>query len=48
MDATVMLKEFCAAVEASDGKRFAGLFAEDAVYHDLFYGAFEGRARIAE
>lgn len=48
MDVTVMLKEFCDAVEASDGKRFARLFAEDGVYHDLFYGAFEGRARIAE
>ena len=26
----------------------AALFTENAVYHDVFYGAFEGRARIAE
>ncbi len=48
MDATAMLKEFCDAVEKRDGRRFAALFAEDGVYHDLFYGAFTGRARIAE
>jgi ketosteroid isomerase-like protein len=48
MDATAMLKAFCDAVERHDGKRFATLFAEDGVYHDVFYGAFAGRARIAE
>ena len=36
------------AVERRDGKRFADLFTEDGVYHDVFYGAFEGRAKIAE
>src|SRR5262245_1466264 len=48
MDATAILKEFCDAVEKRDGKRFATLFAEDGVYHDVFYGAFAGRAKIAE
>jgi ketosteroid isomerase-like protein len=48
MDVTVMLKEFCGAVEGRDGAALAALFTEDGVYHDLFYGAFEGRARIAE
>jgi len=48
MDAAAMLKEFCDAVEKRDGRRFAALFAEDGVYHDLFYGAFAGRAKIAE
>ena len=48
MDVTVMLKEFCDAVECKDGGGLAALFVEDGVYHDLFYGAFEGRARIAE
>ena len=48
MDATAMLKEFCEAVEKRDGRRFAALFAEDGVYHDVFYGAFAGRAKIAE
>lgn len=48
MDAVALLKEFCGAVERRDGRAFAGLFTEDGVYHDVFYGAFEGRARIAE
>ena len=48
MDATAMLKDFCEAVEKRDGKSFAALFAEDGVYHDVFYGAFTGRAKIAE
>ncbi|MHA0111787.1 nuclear transport factor 2 family protein, partial [Klebsiella pneumoniae] len=31
-----------------DGKGFAALFTEEGVYHDVFYGAFKGHARIAE
>ncbi len=42
-----LLQDFCAAVEAEDPERFAALFAEDGVYHDVFYGAFAGRAGIA-
>jgi ketosteroid isomerase-like protein len=48
MDTTALLKEFCSAVERRDGKAFARLFTEDGVYHDVFYGAFEGRKKIAE
>lgn len=48
MDTTAMLKAFCAAVERRDGKGFASLFTEDGVYHDVFYGDFKGRERIAE
>ena len=48
MDANAMLKEFCRSVEARDGNAFANLFTEDGVYHDVFYGAFKGRAKIAE
>jgi len=48
MDASAMLREFCDAVEKHEGGRFAALFTEDGVYHDVFYGAFAGRARIAE
>jgi ketosteroid isomerase-like protein len=48
MTTTAMLRAFCDAVEQRNGKAFAELFTEDAVYHDVFYGAFEGRARIAE
>jgi ketosteroid isomerase-like protein len=47
MNATAMLRAFCDAVERRDGKTFAELFTEDGVYHDVFYGAFEGRAKIA-
>ena len=43
-----MLRAFCDAVEQRNGKAFAELFTEDGVYHDVFYGAFEGRAKIAE
>ena len=48
MDATSLLKAFCSAVERRDGKAFASLFTEDGVYHDVFYGDFKGRERIAE
>jgi ketosteroid isomerase-like protein len=48
MNATELLKEFTSAVEHRDGKRFAALFTEDGVYHDVFYGAFKGREKIAE
>ena len=48
MDVTALLRAFCDAVERRDGAGFASLFSEDGVYHDAFYGAFAGRARIAE
>ena len=48
MDATTLLRDFCSAVERRDGRAFASLFTEDGVYHDVFYGDFAGRARIAE
>src|SRR5260221_5292907 len=48
MDVSALLKEFTSAVERRDGKAFATLFTEDGVYHDVFYGAFEGREKIAE
>jgi ketosteroid isomerase-like protein len=48
MDANAMLREFCDAVEKRDGRRFANLFHPDGVYHDVFYGAFIGRQKIAE
>jgi ketosteroid isomerase-like protein len=48
MSITAMLRAFCDAVEQHDGTAFAALFAEDGVYHDVFYGAFAGRAKIAE
>jgi ketosteroid isomerase-like protein len=48
MNISAMLKAFCDAVERRDGKAFADLFTEDGVYHDVFYGAFKGRTKIAE
>ena len=48
MNTSAMLKSFCDAVERHNGKAFAELFTEDGVYRDVFYGAFAGRARIAE
>jgi ketosteroid isomerase-like protein len=48
MDVSALLKQFTGAVERRDGKAFAALFAEDGIYHDVFYGPFEGRAKIAE
>ncbi len=48
MSSATLLRAFCDAVERRDGKAFAALFTGDGVYHDVFYGAFEGRAKIAE
>ena len=48
MDTEQLLRAFCDAVEQHKGKAFAELFAEDGVYHDVFYGAFKGRPKIAE
>jgi ketosteroid isomerase-like protein len=47
METTEMLCTFCDAVEQRNGAAFASLFTEDGVYHDIFYGAFEGREKIA-
>src|SRR3954467_10526932 len=48
MNTTALLRAFCDAVEQHNGKAFAGLFTEDGTYHDVFYGAFKGRAKIAD
>ena len=47
MTTETLLRAFCDAVEQHNGKAFAELFTEDGVYHDVFYGAFAGRAKIA-
>jgi len=43
-----LMDAFAAAAVSGDGARFAALFAEDGVYHDVFYGTFKGRAAIAD
>jgi ketosteroid isomerase-like protein len=48
MNTKALLRAFCDAVEQRNGAAFAALFTEDGVYHDVFYGAFAGRAKIAE
>src|SRR5712671_3068515 len=48
MNTIATLRAFCDAVEQRNGAAFAALFTEDGVYHDVFYGAFAGRAKIAE
>lgn len=47
-DFAALLEDFTAAAVAGDGARFAALFTEDGVYHDVFYGTFRGRAAIAD
>ena len=47
MNIPAMLHAFCDAVEQRNGKAFSELFTEYGVYHDVFYGAFAGRAKIA-
>jgi ketosteroid isomerase-like protein len=47
MDSIELLSAFCNSVEQCQGQRFASLFTETGVYHDVFYGAFEGRENIA-
>lgn len=48
MPAERLLHDFCRAVERRNGKALSALFTEDGIYHDVFYGAFEGREKIAE
>lgn len=48
MDFPGIMKSLAAAAVAGDGARFAALFTADAVYHDVFYGAFRGRAAIRD
>ena len=43
-----LVKAFTKAAEDRNGAAMAALFTENAVYHDVFYGPFEGRARISE
>jgi hypothetical protein len=47
MNPTAMLRAFCDAVEQRNGNAFAALFTEHGVYHDVFYGVFAGREKIA-
>ena len=48
MTPQAMLDSFCRAVERRDGAAVAALFTPEGVYHDVFYGSFAGRAKVAE
>ncbi len=48
MDFPGLMRALAESVMAADGARFASLFTEDAVYHDVFYGAFRGRDAIRD
>ncbi len=48
MALTTLLDAFAAAVEAGDGPGLAACFTADGIYHDTFYGEFEGREAIAD
>ena len=43
-----LLGQFTAAVEAGEGTVLADLFTVDGIYHDGFYGSFQGHAAIAD
>lgn len=42
-----VLGRFTAAVEGEGGAALAAVFSEDGIYHDVFYGPFQGRDAIA-
>jgi limonene-1,2-epoxide hydrolase len=42
-----LLRAFTSGVEQRNGRAVAALFTEDGRYHDVFYGTFAGRERIA-
>ena len=43
-----VLTQFTSAVENGNGAQLAQLFTADGVYHDGFYGSFQGHAAIAD
>ena len=48
MEFGALIRKMINGVIAGDGDTVASCFTPDGVYHDVFYGAFEGRDRIAE
>lgn len=48
MQFKTLLNDFIDAIESGVGSRLADLFCDDGVYHDGFYGPFQGREAIAD
>ncbi len=46
MDFANLVAQLADAASRGDGGAIAALFAEDGVYHDVFYGEFKGRDAI--
>ena len=47
MEFGALIKTMTQAACDGDGEGVAACFTEDGVYHDVFYGSFEGRKQIA-
>ena len=47
MDATKLLRDFLRCRRTAQRQGVRGAVHRGGVYHDVFYGAFEGRAKIA-
>ena len=43
-----LIEQFANAACHGDGERVAACFTPDGVYHDVFYGAFQGREAIRD
>jgi len=48
MNFQTLLNDFTAAIESGVGSRLADMFCDDGVYHDGFYGPFQGHDAIAD
>jgi len=48
MDFSSVINKLAQSASSGDGAGMAALFAEDGVYHDVFYGSFTGRAAIRD
>ncbi len=48
MEFGALMRKMTQAACDGDGAAVASCFTEDGVYHDVFYGAFQGPARIEE
>ena len=48
MEFGVLMRKMMDAACAGDGRGVASCFTPDGVYHDVFYGPFEGHDRIAD
>lgn len=48
MNFAALMQGLADAVSVGDGDRVADFFTEDGIYHDVYYGPFQGRDKIKE